>query len=156
MGGGDDRISEDGERLILRIVIPSGEPESESAAAPPLEVAVTLATGEPAVRAGAEWDRAMAASAAWRVAQRERRAAYHAFMTEPILPPRSADTEQWQAYLSEIFERLIEGAAGVPMVILFRSPPAQHYVRWGGAPRDQLLSRNPRAISRSPRRTDCR
>jgi hypothetical protein len=136
---GEHSFSADGTTLQLALALP-GEMIFPRGYFPH---PVTLATGEPGARAGAEWDRAMAASAAWRVAERERRAADRAFMTEPILPPRSADDEQWQDYLTEVFGRLVDRAAGVPMVILFRRPPAQDYVRWGGTPRAQLLSRNP-------------
>lgn len=136
--GGEHSFSADGETLRLSLslpgeaIFPGGYFDHE----------VRLATGEPAARSGAEWDRAMAASAAWRVAQRERRAAYNAFMTEPILPPRAADTETWQRYFDEVLHRLVGGVPGVPMVILFRRPPGQDYVRWGGTPRATLLSRN--------------
>lgn len=136
--GGEHSFSADGETLRLSLALP-GEAIFPGGY---FDHSVRLATGEPAGRSGAEWDRAMAASAAWRVAQQERRAAYRAFMTEPILPPRSADPETWQRYFDEVLKRLAGGVPGVAMVILFRRPPAQDYVRWGGTARGALLARN--------------
>jgi len=138
---GRHRFSEDGERLILSIAIPSTQEFPNTGGR--FELAVTLADGASAALTGPEWDRAVAAAAAARAAARDRRAAYFAFMTEPILPPRSANPEQWHEYLTEVSWRLTESEAGVPMVILFRRPPAQDYVMWGGTPRGELLSRNP-------------
>jgi hypothetical protein len=136
---GQHSFSADGETLQLSLALPGqlifpGGYFTHS---------LTLETGEPGVRAGAEWDRAMAASAAWRVAEQERRATYLALKTEPLLPPRSTDAERWQEYFDEVLPRLVDRALGVPMVILFRRPPAEDYVRWGGTPRATLLSRTP-------------
>lgn len=135
--GGAHSFSADGATLRLDLALP-GEMIFPSGY---FRRDITLATGEPAPLAGPEWERALATAAIWRVTERGRRARYFAFNTEPILPPRSGDTEEWQDYLTEVVERLT--GQGVPMVILFRRPPLQHYVRWGGTPRTQLLSVDP-------------
>lgn len=137
--GGRHGFSDDGQTLQLSIALP-GESIFPGGY---FTHFVTLETGEPGARAGAEWDRAMAASAAWLVAERERRATYFAFMTEPIAPPRSNENERWQEYFDEVLPRLVDGPVGVPMVILFRHPPGEDYVRWGGEPSAALLSRTP-------------
>jgi hypothetical protein len=137
--GGAHSFSADGETLRLALalpgdmIFPSGYFRRD----------VSLATGEPAPLAGPEWERALATAAIWQVMQRGRRAAYRARAIEPILPPRSSDPEEWQDYLTEVLERREGSMAGVPMVVLFRRPPSRDYVRWGGTPRPELLSRNP-------------
>jgi hypothetical protein len=137
--GGRHSFSADGRTLRLSLALPGGGIFPGGY----FTYSVTLKTGEPAARAGAEWDRAMAASAAWRVAEQKRRAAYLAFKTEPLLPPRSTEAERWQEYFDEVLPRLLDRALGVPMVILFRRPPVENYVRWGGTVRATLLSRTP-------------
>ncbi|MGQ0659336.1 hypothetical protein [Sphingosinicella sp.] len=101
--GGGHRISEDGERLLVSMGIPSAEqilsPTDHFA------LAVSLATGAPD-RSGSEWDRAMTAAAAATNAQRERHADQLAFMTEPLRVPHSSDRGAWDAYLHEAFKRL--------------------------------------------------
>ena len=137
--GGAHRIAPDGETLRLALALP-GEMIFPGGY---FRRDVNLATGEPAPLEGPEWERALAAAATWRVMERGRREAWRALAVEPILPPRSSDPEEWQTYLTEVCQRLTDRSLGVPMVILFRRPPLQDYVRWGGTPRAQLLSRDP-------------
>ena len=100
---GGHKISADGERLLLAVGIPStGEGISTAGH---FTLPITLATGAPAP-GGRQWDAAMAAAAAARTAMQERRAAYRAFMTQPLTAPRSPDREAWDAYLDEAVKRL--------------------------------------------------
>lgn len=136
--GGQHSFSGDGETLQLALALP-GELIFPSGY---FQRDLTLADGLLAPLEGPEWERALATAATWRVMEQGRRAAERALAVEPILPPRSSDPEQWQTYLTEVLRRREGPLAGVPMVILFRRPPSQDYVRWGGTPRRTLLSPN--------------
>lgn len=140
--GSGHRIAEDGERLILSIAIPSTEGGPSSAG--DVELAVTLATGTPAARAGPEWDRAIAAAAAARAAARHRQVGYFASMAEPLAAPRSADAERWGEYVREAFKRLApDWETNNVSPILVRRPGAQGRGTFESDPRAALLARDP-------------
>lgn len=121
---GEHSFSADGETLRLSLSLP-GESIFPGGY---FAHSVTLATGEPEARSGPEWDRAMAASAAWRVEQRDKDAAYIAFMTEPLAAPRSSDRAAWDAYLLEAFKRLApDWQMNNPWKMLVRPPGTPPY-----------------------------
>lgn len=133
--GGRHSFSADGEKLRLALALP-GESIFPSSY---FTHSVTLETGEPFARAGAEWDRAMAASVAWRVAEQDRQAAYFAFMTEPLTAPKSSDRAAWDEYLTEAFKRLApDGEMNNPWNMLVRQP--------GAPPYDGAFSPDPKTI----------
>jgi hypothetical protein len=133
--GGRHSFAADGETLQLSLALP-GEAIFPGGY---FTHSLTLGTGEPAVRAGVEWDRAMAASAAWLVAEQERRAAYFAFKTEPLTAPRSSDRAAWDAYLAEAFDRLApDSEMNNPWTMLVRPP--------GAPPFDGAFSPDPETI----------
>jgi hypothetical protein len=121
---GEHSFSADGETLRLSLALP-GESIFPGGY---FAHSVTLATGEPGARSGAEWDRAMAASVAWRAEQRDKEAAYIAFMTEPLAAPRSSDRAAWDAYLLEAFKRVApDWQMNNPWKMLVRPPGAPPY-----------------------------
>lgn len=121
--GGEHALSPDGETLQLSLALPGAMIFPGGYFQRP----VTLATGEPGALAGAEWDRAVAAAAAWRVAQRDEEIAYRAFKTNPLTSPRSSDRKAWDAYLDEAFERLVPDGIGGPWKMLVRAPTEEPY-----------------------------
>jgi hypothetical protein len=100
--GGRHSFSDDGQMLKLSLALP----EESIFPSGYFTHFVTLETGEPFAHGGAEWDRAMAASANWRVAEQDRQGAYRSFMTAPLAAPKSSDRAAWDAYLLEAFKRL--------------------------------------------------
>ncbi|MET1113321.1 MAG: hypothetical protein ABWX67_17515, partial [Allosphingosinicella sp.] len=104
----------------------------------PFELEVTLATGEP-VRSGPAWEAAMATVPAARAAERERQAAYRAFMTEPLTAPQSSNRAAWNSYLHEAFKRLAaDWAINNSWNMLVRPP--------GAPPFDGAFSPDPATI----------
>ena len=70
----------------------------------------------------------MAAAAAARLAEIERREAYVELMTEPLAVPHSSDPEPWNAYLREAFKRLApDWQMNNPRNMLVRRPDAPPY-----------------------------
>ncbi|HEX8217186.1 MAG TPA: hypothetical protein VF577_06955 [Allosphingosinicella sp.] len=126
-GGSNDEhyLSADGERLVLRLALPSTEDDLGTGGT--FELPVILASGEP-VRSGPDWDRAMATAVAARAAALQRQAAYRVFVTEPLTAPRSSDRSAWDAYLNEAFMRLApDWEMNNPWKMLIRPPGARPY-----------------------------
>ena len=109
-----------GDRLILRVAVPSTE--DDLLTSDEFDLAVSVATGE-AVRSGPAWDRAMTTAEAARAASRDRQSAYLNFMREPLTAPSSSEREAWDAYLLEAFKRLApDWQMNNPRKMLVREP----------------------------------
>lgn len=102
--GGEHALSEDGERLILRIVVPSGGSGSDEDETVPL--VVDLASGAVAPPSGPQWSAALARARVIAAEERAREAAERVAFIAPLLGPQTDDEEAWLAYLGEAFARL--------------------------------------------------
>ena len=102
--GGEHALSEDGERLILRIVVPSGGSSSEEDETIPL--AVDLASGAVAPPSGPQWSAALARAQVIAAEERAREAAERAAFIAPLLGPKTDDEDAWLNYLGDAFARL--------------------------------------------------
>jgi hypothetical protein len=121
--GGDHRISEPGDTLILSIIVPA---EGSRSRYDHVNLSVNLSDGvlqsnDPA------WRHAL--TQARRVAELRRAAAEAAErrFRAPLLAPAGADEGEWHGYLIEAFFRL-EGE-GYPGVKVLRAPSARDYGR---------------------------
>jgi hypothetical protein len=122
---GEPRISPDGERLILSVVIPGTDLEAETEY---VELEVMLADGRPVPPAGPAWERALARAAQAAEAQAAGEERQRAFMTNPLLAPTTTDEGDWYVYLRDAFFRLNWAESmGVSRTVVLRSPLAPDY-----------------------------
>lgn len=102
--GGEHRFSEDGERLILQILVPRegrpfGDPEF-------VEMEIGLDSGEPIEASGEAWAAARHAAAPIMQARFAERREYLAWMSAPLRAPTGDDQWEWRRFLREAFHRL--------------------------------------------------
>jgi len=102
--GGDHRFSADGDRLVLSVVIPSGE--SGLSGAGRVELQIDLATGQPIAPTGRAWTDALAAAVRVAGANREAEVAARAAFVAPVVAPTAWSELAWFQYLQEAFFRL--------------------------------------------------
>lgn len=95
-------IAPGGDRLVLQVSMPG----TDLLASGFVELSVDLATGRPAPLVGPAWERAFAAAAPIRAAQREREAREAEFLRAPLVGPASGEEGEWHRYLFEAFNRL--------------------------------------------------
>ncbi len=124
--GGEHRLSSDGARLILAVVVPEEEPFVD--AKEHVEIEIDLVSGTPVPPSGAAWERALAkalaVAKAYDAADTERRAAFLA----PLVGPANPDEPDWHDYLREAFHRLDpDWKDGYPSTTVLRDPRAQDY-----------------------------
>lgn len=128
--GGEHRLSPDGTRLILAIVIPDDSEESFARDKAHVEIEVDLASGNPVPLSGAAWDSALRKAVdvanARDVAEAARRAAFLA----PLLGPTVSAEGEWHDYLREAFFRIDPNwEDGYPSTQVLRDPRAKDYER---------------------------
>lgn len=131
---GEHRLSPDGTRLILAIVIPDDSEEYFASDRAYVEIKVDLASGNPVPPSGAAWDSALRKAVdvanAWDVAEAARRAAFLA----PLLGPTVSAEVEWHDYLREAFSRIDPNwEDGYPSTNVLRDPHAKDYkpsVNW--------------------------
>ncbi|KRB02630.1 hypothetical protein ASD86_24375 [Lysobacter sp. Root690] len=103
--GGDHRISADGRRLLLQVVVPrfgqrmSAEPDY-------VERQFDLSTGQPLPGDTRAWAGALKAVERYEADRRAEAAAYEAWLRAPLLAPRGDDVSDWYRYLGEAALRL--------------------------------------------------
>ncbi|UUX98135.1 hypothetical protein [Sphingomonas sp. J315] len=130
--GGTHRLSPDGARAILAIVVPEQEPFA--GAKEHVEIEIDLASGTPVEPSGAAWERALAkalaVAKAYDAADAERRAAFLA----PLVGPANPDEQDWHDYLREAYYRIDpDWEEGFPATAVLQDPRARDYkqsVKW--------------------------
>ncbi len=135
--GGEHRLSPDGARLILAIVVPDEEPFAD--ATEHVDVEIDLASGTPVPPSGAAWERALAkalaVAKAYDVADAERRAAFLA----PLIAPAKPDEPDWHDYLREAYYRIDpDWEEGYPATAVLQDPRSTGYSQSAKWLRDEL------------------
>ena len=147
---GAHRLSEDGARLILQVVVPSAADERRY-----VELEIDLVDGRPVPPSGAAWEEAKAAASAHEAALRTAHAQWEAAFRAPLSPPETGGEREWHGYLLEAFFRLDpDWEEGFPAVKLLRHtghPDYRQSERWVAqaltvgihVPRDALVFGSP-------------
>lgn len=135
---GDHRITDDGDRLILQIIIPvvPRATDEDTELAPPLEddndgyltVDVDLATGQFTAPSGVDWDRAQKAVTTITAQQAEWERKRVKYLTEPLVGPESYDEPDLHQFLREAFWRISpDWEEGSTSTTVLRLPTAKDY-----------------------------
>lgn len=108
--GGEHRLSPDGTRLILAIVVPDDgealfERDKES-----IEIGVDLSSGAPIPPAGAAWERALSKAREVTKARDAAAATWRAAFVAPLLSPTTPGEREWHRYLREALYRIEPGS----------------------------------------------
>lgn len=102
--GGEHRLDEGADRLILSIAVPS--PDQNPRSGPFLDLPVSLVTGMPDSMTGARWEAARAAACRNVRNEREALLRRRAYLAAPLLGPMTSDLPAWHEYLREAVARL--------------------------------------------------
>lgn len=122
---GEHRITSDGSRLALQILVPVVDRSADDSF---LTVDVDLATGQFAQPSGPDWESAKAAVAAISVRRAEQERARKKYLTEPLLGPESYDEPDLHQYLREAFWRISpDWEEGSTSTTVLRLPTAKDY-----------------------------
>jgi hypothetical protein len=143
--GGEHRLSVDGRKLILQIVIPSENrlPGPRDYA----ELPVDLATGMSEPSAGVRWPEALAKARATAAAIETEEAAAKAAFIAPLIPSASSEEVDWNHYLQEAFFRLDpEWEENYPSTQVLRAPGSPDYAPSKKWLRDALLDKHASGI----------
>jgi len=138
---GEHRISESGDVLILRVVVPTGAEdvekqgntdvaESAAASASPtyVDLPVQLSTGQVLPSTDAAWRNALAKASRVAAADRAAEDAAAAAFIAPLVGPTTTGELEWQGYLREAFMRMDpEWKDNFPSTTVLRSPDALDY-----------------------------
>lgn len=124
--GGDHRFSEDGQRLILQIVVPGdGRPFEDGEF---VELEIVLETGEPIEPSGEAWAAARRAAEPIVQARLAERREYLEWMTAPLRAPTGDDPWEWHRFLREAFYRLDPNwESEGPRIVYVGSPNEDDY-----------------------------
>lgn len=124
---GDHRLSPDGRRLLVAVVIPDdSEPFTRNR--PTVEIAVDLDTGTVTPPSGPAWDHALAQAKRVAAAREASEAARRAAFVAPLLAPQMTGEREWHQYMLEAFFRLDpHWKRDYPNTTVLRSPTVPDY-----------------------------
>jgi hypothetical protein len=128
--GGEHRISAAGDRLTLKIVVPSQDDRTHHDY---VDLTINLSDGTIRPSDEAVWRRALSQARRVAAARRAEAEAAEREFRAPLLAPTGAREQDWHLYLIEAYFRL-EGIGGYPNTKVLRSPRARDY-----APSQQWL-----------------
>lgn len=120
---GNPRFSPDGQRIIIPVVIPSGDFASDPAT---IDIAIDLAEGNVAPINPTAWTGALAKGQKVLAAQIANETAAKTAFLAPLLGPKINTEIEWHGYLREAVGRLI-GDDETPSTTVLRLPGANDY-----------------------------
>lgn len=125
---GEHRLSADGKRVIVQVVVPDEKLEEDEDLAHYLELKFDLATGQRLPGNEKAWAGALAAATKTAAKERVIEAKQKARFIAPLTAPRGDDPEEWSDYLREAFDRVDPlWEKGFPArVVLIPSPSSGH------------------------------
>ncbi|MBB3912091.1 hypothetical protein [Sphingomonas desiccabilis] len=130
-------LSEDGKRLVLKVVVPraSGrEPRGY------VDVTIDLATGAVAPLTGPDWDAAQAAAAPIAARDKAEEARWRASAIAPLSAPAGTEQGAWSRYLAQAMRRLVPEAApfSYDLSLVLPAPSAANHARTARSIRGHL------------------
>lgn len=128
--GGDHRLSADGKRLILRVVVPNENSAEamDDQKARHVELAFDMASGQEFTPEEPAWSRAIAQANRVDAALRAEEARQEAVFMAPLAAPRSDADADWHRYLAEAFFRVDpDWEGGYPATKVLRLPQRKDY-----------------------------
>lgn len=128
---GDNSFSDDGDSLILKIVVPAEGKEKEEAY---VDLRLDLANGKISPVDLAAWGQAVASANRVAATQRAEETAWKAARIAPLVAPTSDNVTEWHVYLSEVFSRYDpdwkDGSAATKVVHAPNDEKYQSSVKW--------------------------
>lgn len=120
---GEPRLSEDGLRAVVPVIVPSSVPTLTMKDQASVELSIDMATGEVSPRFIWSWRVAQAIATRLATKKRDERAARVAWLRAPLSPPARGDLVAWKAYGRQAVFRLSESEDLPEVVVLDGGSP---------------------------------